>query len=307
MRTPLLFCLLCSWMVSAASAGALPDYIRFAEDSRSARLETAIRSFTLPSGQKVDLVGTVHIADPGYYQQLNERFKAYDAVLFELVGDPRALTQARVQSDGGGISSIQQSVARYLKLSFQLGAIDYSPKNMIHADATLAEFAQMQQERGENMLTLFVRAMNAQMSSGASQAAMRELDTFGLIRILMSPDSAAEFKKALAKVFDQSEAMTASMEGQDGSVVLSGRNAVAHAKLVAVLANRKMRRIAVFYGGAHMPGMEATLVKELNAKVSGEDWLAAWTMEKNGDIPRLPAERTKGDAPAAGTSPFASK
>ena len=38
---------------------------------------------------------------------------------------------------------------------------------------------------------------------------MRELDTFGLIRILMSRDSAAEFKKALAKTFDQMESMTA--------------------------------------------------------------------------------------------------
>ncbi len=42
---------------------AVPDYMRYAEDEHSARLEVAIRSFTLPSGQRVDLVGVVHIAD----------------------------------------------------------------------------------------------------------------------------------------------------------------------------------------------------------------------------------------------------
>jgi hypothetical protein len=269
-----------------ALAGGLPDYIRFAEDTRSARLEAAIRTFTLPSGQKVDLIGAVHIADDGYYQQLNERFRNYDAVLFELVGDPRALTQARVQPGGSGISAIQQSVATYLHLTFQLGAIDYSPANMIHADASMAEFTRMQKERGENMMTLFIRAMNAQMGGGMNQAAVRELDTFGLIRILMSPDSAAEFKKALAKVFDQMEAMTASMEGKDGSAVLSGRNALASGKIREVLANRKQRHIAVFYGGAHMPGIEATLVNEMKAKVSGDEWLAAWTMEKPPTTPK---------------------
>ncbi|HXC59895.1 MAG TPA: hypothetical protein VN645_11300, partial [Steroidobacteraceae bacterium] len=39
-----------------------PDYMRYAEDTRSARLETAIRSLRLPSGQQVDLIGVVHIA-----------------------------------------------------------------------------------------------------------------------------------------------------------------------------------------------------------------------------------------------------
>ena len=34
---------------------------------------------------EVDLIGAVHIGDIAYYQQLNERFKQYDALLYELV------------------------------------------------------------------------------------------------------------------------------------------------------------------------------------------------------------------------------
>ena len=107
-----------SLCVPAASfAEPLPDYVRFAEDAQSARLETAIRTFTLPSGQEVDLIGVVHIADATYYQHLNSRFAAYDSVLFEMVGDPRGLTMNKPDVDqplqgGGAVSSIQQAASK---------------------------------------------------------------------------------------------------------------------------------------------------------------------------------------------------
>lgn len=273
----------------SAAARPLPDYMRYAEDSRNARLEVAIRSFRMPSGQQVDLVGVVHIADDAYYQLLNQRFEGYDAVLFELVGDPQHLTRTppqvlRRQAEGqytGLLSTLQRAAGQHLGLVFQLGAIDYTLKNMVHADASAAEFTRMQQERGENMLTMFVRAMNAQLAGGPHSAAtLTEFNTFALIRILLSPDSATEFKKALARVFDQAESMTAVMEVNGGSAILSGRNEVAVGKLQEVLANRRQRRVAVFYGSGHMPGIEATLIDRFNAKVIGEEWLAAWTMPK---------------------------
>jgi hypothetical protein len=272
----------------ASWAGELPDYIRYAENARSARLEVAIKTFTLPSGKKVDLIGVVHLADDSYYQALNERFDAYDSVLFELVGDPRVLTEAapltpeqrKLQAGGSTLSTLQQAASDYLDLTFQLGAIDYSKKNMVHADTTAEEFQTMQKERGESTIGLFVRAMQVQLNGEIDTAAMRELDTFALIRILLSPDSTAEFKKALAKTFDQMESMTAAMEGKNGSVILGGRNAVVVNKIKEVLALKKQRHIAVFYGGAHMPGIESALIGDLKAKASGEEWLAAWTMPK---------------------------
>lgn len=281
----LLFLALAGCVMVTALGAELPDYIRYAEDKRSARLEVAIRKFSLPSGQTVDLIGAVHIADAAYYQDINRRFDGYDSVLFELVGDPEALTRrapaAQAEQDpGSAVGFIQHSASRHLNLSFQLDAIDYTKKNLVHADASAEEFARMEQERGENVLTMFVSAMQAQMSSGAHQRAMRELDTFALIRILMSEDSSAEFKKALARTFDQMEVMTAAMEGPQGSAILSGRNALVIGKAREVLTNQKQRRIAVFYGGAHMPGIETALLKEMNAKITGEEWLPAWTMPK---------------------------
>jgi hypothetical protein len=220
----------------------------------------------------------VHIADDAYYQELNKRFDAYDSVLFELVGDPKKL--AGSQPSDSTISVIQQAAGEYLHLTFQLDAIDYSKKNMVHADATAVEFEQMQKERGETMMTLFARAMQVQANGKIDSAAMGGLDTFGLIRILMSQDSAAAFKKALAKMFDQTESLTAAMEGKDGSAALGGRNQVVMRKLATVLAVRKQRHIAVFYGAAHMAGIDSSLTNDMKAKATGEEWLAAWTMPK---------------------------
>ena len=107
-----------------------------------------------------------------------------------------------IKPGGGAVGFVQQAASRYLDLTFQLNAVDYTGKNMVHADLSYEEFQSLQAARGESMATMFVRAMQAQ-SSGAMNSAMRELDTFGLLRILVSPDSAAAFKKALAKTFDQ--------------------------------------------------------------------------------------------------------
>lgn len=279
-----LLSLLAFFLPAAAFAATPPDYLRYAEDANSARLEVAIKTFTLPSGQKVDLVGAVHIADAAYFEDLNQRFRAYDSVLFELVGDPRGLQQStpaesqEIRAGSGAIGIIQQVMSNSLHLTFQLNAIDYSATNMVHADMSAAEFERMQAARGESMATMFIRAMQAQ--SNGALAAADELDTFALIRILLSPDSATEFKKSLAKMFDQMESMSAALEGKNGSAVLSDRNDVAVKKMKEVLAGRKQRHIAVFYGGAHMPGIEAALLKDLNASPSGEQWLPAWTMPK---------------------------
>lgn len=282
-------------------AAALPDYIRFAEDDTGARLEIAVKTFALPGGAKVDLMGVVHIADAAYYADLNKRFDAYDAVLFELVGDPEAVTkkppvekteqkEEKEKEGTGAIHFIQTTAGRLLKLTFQLGQIDYTKPNMVHADTTWEEFQAMQKERGESMAGLFMKAMKAQMSGQLDHLPVKELDTFGLLRILMSKDSAGEFKIVLAKMFDQAESMTSIMEGEDGSAILSGRNEVVLKKLQEVMKDGTKKKLAIFYGAAHMPGIEQMLIKELKAEPAGEQWLPAWTMPR--------AAESKAAAPA---------
>ncbi len=43
----------------------------------------------MANGLEVDLIGAIHIADKSYYDTLNESFKGYDALLYEMVGSER--------------------------------------------------------------------------------------------------------------------------------------------------------------------------------------------------------------------------
>ncbi len=282
----------------------LPDYVRIMADPTSTRLEVASRSFTLPSETVIDLLGVVHIADPSYYAAINARLKTYDAVLFELVGDPAVLItppEDRKPDPGNSstsaIRTIQTFMGDTLKLSFQLTNVDYTLTNMVHADTSAAEFQALQKQHNETMLSLMVNSMRMQANGELTEEMAdleSSLDLGGLIRIMLSKDSADEFKIILAKMFDKIESLTKKLEGDGaGSAILSGRNVVALQKLDSILKDPKKKRICIFYGAAHMPGMEAHLKEKLAAKETSTTWLAAWTMRP--PLPEKPTPATNGE------------
>jgi outer membrane biosynthesis protein TonB len=64
------------------------DFVRFHEDKKGAQLQTAIATYRNSRGVIVDLIGAIHIGDKNYYDVLNAYFEDYDALLYEMVGDP---------------------------------------------------------------------------------------------------------------------------------------------------------------------------------------------------------------------------
>lgn len=84
------------------SAPAPPDYIRYLPSSDGDgpdRLQTAVTRFRR-GGVLVDLVGVAHLADAGYFEQLNERLAAYDLVLYEMMGGPYETREERMARAG---------------------------------------------------------------------------------------------------------------------------------------------------------------------------------------------------------------
>ncbi|RBP37654.1 hypothetical protein DES53_11336 [Roseimicrobium gellanilyticum] len=88
-------CLLPSFL-RAAEAESKPeesklphtDFVRFQEDKKGAQLQTAVATYRNNRGVVVDLIGAIHIGDKNYYDVLNAYFEDYDALLYEMVGDP---------------------------------------------------------------------------------------------------------------------------------------------------------------------------------------------------------------------------
>jgi hypothetical protein len=101
-------------------------------------LETATKKFVLKNDKgeielEVFLESVIHVADASYYRGFQQRFERYDSVLYELVAD-QSERQATDNDLPSGFQLFQQISTGTLGLEYQLGAIDYSAENMIHAD-----------------------------------------------------------------------------------------------------------------------------------------------------------------------------
>ena len=116
---------------------------------------------------EVDLVGAVHIGDPIYYANLNERFRDYDAVLFELIAPEDALGPSGMDKRGGVLSTTQVGMMKLLDLSFQLDEINYDAANFVHADLSPSELRASMEERGESLYVYFWRIFFASLNDYA--------------------------------------------------------------------------------------------------------------------------------------------
>jgi hypothetical protein len=237
------------------------------------------------------LVGVVHIGDEAYYKEINTLLSGYDAVLFELVGDPEALQQDQSEKKSGEAGSkkadknnplraVQKMVGNLLQLTFQLDHIDYTKPNFIHADLNESEFADEMKKRGESFMSLLGKSMRLQREgkSGKMEEELEKLDMAELMSALMSGSGSDKLKVVLAKAFSDSEKLMESMEAEDGgTAIISGRNDAAFEKMNEAIKSGK-KKLAVFYGAGHLPSMEESLLKK-GYQFSKESWLAAWSMK----------------------------
>jgi arsenate reductase-like glutaredoxin family protein len=272
------------------------QFLRLVKDKQGnpEALETAIVRYVPQdcgqTGPTVDLVAAVHIADKGYYQQLNQAFKKFDVVLYELV----APENVRIAKGGGARSShpvslIQRGMTELLDLSFQLDAIDYTAKNFVHADLSPEQLSKAMAKRGESLWTMLVRSMGYAMakqnkgSGGSSDA--------DLLLALLDKNRALALKRVMAEQFQDMEGMLRAMGGPDGSALIADRNQAALKVLKEQIAKGKTK-IAIFYGAGHMSDMEKRLRDDFALTPIHTRWLVAWNL-KGGAKPKVPEKPQK--------------
>ncbi len=290
----------------APPAVSIPDYIRFsraADPTHSDKLEVGVGHFE-KDGVKVSLVGAVHIGDEGYYRKLNELFKTFDVVLYEMVGQPHpspgasSLVGPEAPATDGGVRTtmdqvhlVQNIVKSFLKLEFQMDAIDYGAPNFQHADVDWDQFHGLLEKRQQSMFTLIERAMTKSPAGlkipGLEDDAAAQSTLTTLLNALSAGDSSG-LKRTVAPILAETERLIFEVEGEDGTVLVTERNKVVLEKL-AVSVAQGHRNIGIFYGAGHMPDLEKRLLAE-GFHRTGMDYLTAW------DIPQ--------GAPASGSSPL---
>ena len=274
------------WALAAEAKPVEKTYLRFQEKEKGAALEVGIISMQHKvTGAKVDLVGAVHIGDQAYYEGLNKDFKKYESVLYEMVKpadvDPGNLPKDRPQS---GVSIIQKFMKSQLDLTFQLDVVDYGAKNFVHADMTTKQFEKRQKARGENMFKLMFKMMQQDLAQRAKGKGAADISTLELIRALLSPTRSVELKYLLARQFNEMERITAGLDADGGSVILTDRNKVALRVLKKQLQGGK-KNLAIFYGAAHFPDREKRMIEKMGFERKGVRWVTAWDLPARKKLP----------------------
>ena len=228
---------------------------------------------------EVDLVGAVHLGGKPYYDTLDRVFRGYDVVLYELVAPDNARVPKPGRKPAGAIGSAQQGLTKMLGLEFQLEQIDYTAKNFIHADLSPKEFEAAMAKRGESWWSMFFKLMKEGSARAERGAAKGNADVgFGdLFGLFFGSNREVRLRRIMAEQFTDMDVLTAAFGGEEGSSLITDRNAAALDVLRDEI-KRGRRRIAIFYGAAHMDDFDERLRTDFAMEPFETDWLEAWDL-----------------------------
>jgi hypothetical protein len=243
-------------------------------------MQTAIARYVGTDGKykgvTVDLIGAVHIGEPGYYEKLNQRFTQYEAMLYELVAPKGTkIPKGGRERSSHPLGMMQHGMSDALGLVHQMNYVDYTKKNFVHADMTPDEFSESMKKLNESWVSMAFKAIGqgiAQQSNNPNSHPELEM-----LAALFGKDPETGMKRALARQFEDMEGALDVFGGKEGSTIIHERNKKALEVLRKQLAKGKTN-VAIFYGAAHLPDMHAHLLADFGLKATTTEWLTAWDM-----------------------------
>lgn len=265
---------------ASVSADTETEFTRIAldEDDRPTALQMSINSYSPGDGNallSVDLVGAIHIGDPSYYAELNDRFRDYDVLLYELVAPLDAAARRNSEKSKGLLSTTQVGLTKLLDLSFQLDEINYDRANFVHADLSPKEVRESMNERGESFYVYFWRIFFASIDEYAKDPlGLRDIELMSAMLRRGEDDS---LKTLIAYEMTNMEQLQDILGDDSSSTIIGARNQRAIDVLQREI-DAGAKHIGIFYGVAHMPDMEARLYDQLGLKHEKTHWVDAWKL-----------------------------
>ncbi len=265
----------------AQGATADPGFARVddGDDGGPRALQVAVAHYAPEDPTRsvsVDLVSAIHIGDASYYAELNERFAAYDVLLYELVA-PQGVVVEKDSEKTGFVSNAQQLLTRALALSFQLDEIDYTQPNLVHADLSGAELRQSMAERDESLYTYLWRVFYAAIREYAKDPlGMRDMQ---MVASSVSVDGTPSFKAMLAFEIARNQSLEEVFGEDADSAIIGARNERAIEVMRAELDDGA-RHVGIFYGVGHMPDFEDKLIA-MGYTRTGTTWIDAWQLAED--------------------------
>jgi len=270
--------------LAAAEPNPESSFLRIQRDEsrEPVALQTVIAKYVPASGAKgveIDLVAVVHIGEKAYYERLNKAFEKYDAVLYELVAPEgnKPPKDAERRSDNP-VAMLQQGMKLFLQLEHQLEVVDYQKANFIHADLSPEGMKKAMKEHGDDEITIvlgviadFLRKKNLDADKPEPQAPDISLTD------LLNPK---KFKRMMAQQFEDAGG-DVSLGGTINRLLVEDRNKACIKVLQQQLTAGK-KKIAIFYGAAHMPDFDKRLKEDFGMKRTESEWITAWNLADDG-------------------------
>ena len=257
------------------------SFLRLTRDAQKSpvALEAAIVRYVPRNGGNkgpvVELVSAVHVAEKSYYELLNREFRKHDAVLYELVAPKGTKVPKGGGSSNSPVSMLQNGMKNILELEFQLEQIDYTRKNMVHADMSPEQFSESMQRKGESVFGMFLRMMGYALAKQSQDGGASDMD---LLIALFDKNRSLALKRVMAEQFQDMEGTLVALSGPEGSTIISERNKVA-LKVLRKQIEAGKRKIAIFYGAGHMPDFQQRLRDDFGLVPKSTRWVKAWDLK----------------------------
>lgn len=264
-------------------------------DEGTYELRLASRTLAPLSGQgpKVRLVAAIHIADREYYRQVQRILDGDTITLFEGVSNKK--DDFKKQGPVRRPEALYTKMADALGLISQYEGIDYRREHFHNADLTQGEM--LARLRGETLTTPKPEGPDQVLGAPAKQAeakyqALTEImngggltgvmANIGLAFIKHNPRLRATMLLGIIGTDPTAseQAMAKQLGGESGRriarLIVEERNQEAVSGLRRFIGQRKAgETIALFYGAAHLEGIEDALIRRFGYVPESTEWLVA--------------------------------
>ncbi len=249
---------------------------------------------------EVDLIGAIHFADMEYYQAISSLLQNYDIVLYEMVYlnksqqpvkkskflSSKAILEelfssninivlcGKIQEDQNTnwplylLGRIQEWIGKNLKLASQTDCIDYQKENMCHADIDAETLIRRYLDNGD-LDDLIMRVVLAGFLDKNTSSSVSG------IGILFSRNRLLSLKRTVAESLLLT--FTDDIANSRENVIISERNKIA-LKYFADTLKTPAKKIAIFYGCAHLEDFVTRLKNDFDLDPVKLKWITAWDL-----------------------------
>jgi hypothetical protein len=239
------------------------SYVRTIQSgSDTFAVQTGSRLFRKAGAPDVDLVGAMHAAEPSYYRELQAILGMSDLVLYEGVTDGTRKDPLAWLGDEDQQKSGYGRLASALGLITQHKGIDYRRKTFRNCDLTIQEMQAILREEMErdDPASDQAKSANKELRQVGRMIGGKSLLVNGVIGLVGSSSMLrVRVRFMLVASGVDSDAENA-LDARLQQLILEDRNAHVMKELREILRRESHRRIAIFYGAAHLPDMQKRLL-----------------------------------------------